>query len=527
MNDKLILHFKQHILPLLIIAAVALVISVRHLNEPPAYIHAWAQADNYSLAMGFRHNGCDLFHPQTLIFNKQQLGFDDPESLVTGCDLPLHHWVVAVLMSVTGSSQPWVFRGWTLIVAILGLWTLYLLVFVLSYSRAKSLLVATFTATSPSFAYYSASFLPTLPALSLAMGGLLFYALYLRSDKTWELYVSLLLLTLSMMTRTSFAVLWVAIACFQILRVWRHEADIRSSWLPFVIGAIFFASWWLWSSHLRQEYGSLFLGSLLPVQNMEEARFVMQNVHDRWRFHYFQRMQHWLFVAVAVGAFATLIVRRKHFHTEDRKLSLWWLAAIWVFGEILFVIAMSQQYCDHDYYFLDSLYLPVVMIFAGLLSILPNPSKQWTRVSLLIVVLVLTGFMTLEACHMQKVRRLEGVETLDTAIRYKTANRMLEENGYGSKDLRFLALFSYPQNLPFVMMDREGYSVMKNKPAVVAHALTFNYDYILVEDEVYRRLFEEADYILPRLQRLAGDGKISVCTLADTVLHPNADHFFE
>ena len=186
MSNKLLQHIKQHLLPLLVIAGVALIISGRHLNEPPGYIHAWAQADNYSLALGFQHNGCDLFHPQTLIYNKQQFGFEDPESLVTGCDLPLHHWLAAVLMNVTGSSQPWVFRGLTLAVAILGLWALYLLVFVLSRSRAKSLLVATFTATAPSFAYYSASFIPTVPALSLAMGGLLLYALHLRDGKTWE-----------------------------------------------------------------------------------------------------------------------------------------------------------------------------------------------------------------------------------------------------------------------------------------------------------------------------------------------------
>ena len=518
---------KQHVLPLLLIAVVAMVISVRHLNEPPAYIHAWTQADNYSLALGFQHNGCDLFHPQTLIFNKQQFGFKDPETLVTGCDFPLHHWIAAVLMNITGSSQPWVFRGWTLAVTILGLWALYLLVFVLSGSRAKSLLVSAFTATAPSFAYYSASFLPTIPALSLAVGGLLFYALYWRSDKTWQLYISLLLLSLSMMTRSSFAVLWVAVAGFHVLRLWRHEVRFRSTWLPFVLGAALFASWWLWNLHLRHEYGSLFLGSLLPVHKLEDAKFVMQNVHDRWRFHYFMRMSHWLYVAVAAGALVTLIVKRKSPQTEGKRLSPWWLLAIWVFGEILFVVAMSQQFSDHDYYFLDSLYLPVVLSFAGLLCILPNPSERWIRIIVLTGVLIISGFMTVKACQMQKTRRLEGTEALTTAIRYKNANQLLEQIGCGSKDLRFLTLFSYPQNLPFVMMDREGYAVMWNRPSVVNHALTFKYDYILVEDELYRNLFEEARYILPRLQRLAGNGEISVCVLADSVIHPTAEHFFE
>ena len=103
---------------------------------------------------------------------------------------------------------------------------------------------------------------------------------------------------------------------------------------------------------------------------------------------------------------------------------------------------------------------------------------------------------------------------------------MLEDLGYASTDLRFLTLFSYPQNTPFVMMDREGYAVMWTNPEVVAHALTYDYDYILIEDEVYRREFEEAPYVLPYLRRLAGNGELSVCVLSDTVVNPTVEHFF-
>lgn len=521
---KKIVGLKAHVLPLLFLLLIPILINFRHLNEPPAYIHAWTQSDNYSLALGFQHNGGDLFHPQTLIFNKQQKGFDDPESLITACDLPLHHWIVSLVMSVTDCRQPWVFRGMTLAVAIIGLWALYFLTFLLTHSRAKSLLVSLVTATAPSYAYYSASFLPTVPALSLAMGGLLFYVLHLKKGKTWMLWVGILLLSLSMMSRTSFAVLWVAVTCFQLLRFMRHETQWRS-WLPFVAGAALYVLWWLWSYHLRQQYGSLFLSSLLPVHSWEDACYVFQNMHDRWRFHYFQRMQHWLYVVVALAAVITLWVNRKKTNKAHHQLSLWWLLLIWFLGEILFVMAMFQQFCDHDYYFLDSLFLPIVMLLVGLLGIVPNPAKLWGKIMALLVVLLLSGFMTAESCKMQRIRRMEGVEALQTAVRYKSANHLLEESGYGSKELRFLTLFSYPQNTPFVMMDREGYAVMWTNPEIVNHALAFDFDYILVEDEVYRKEFENAP-VLSRLQRLAGNGEISVCALSDSVLHPVADDFF-
>ncbi len=520
-------RLRRHLPALLLIAAVAIIISVRHLNEPPAYIHAWAQADNYSLALGFRHNGGDLFHPQTLIYNKQQLDFDMPESLVTACDLPLHHWLVSILMAITGSTQPWVFRGFTLAVAILGLWALYLLVFVLTRSRVKALLVAIFTATAPSYAYYSGSFLPTLPALSLAMGGLLFYTLYWKNGTQRTLWTSLLLLTLAMMSRTSFAVLWIAVACFQLLRILRREAALRTSWFPFAAGIALFSGWWFWNMHLRNEYGSLFLSSLLPVRSLEEASNVFQNVHDRWRFHYFQRLEHWLYVVAFVAAVVTLLFRKKKRKSGHKQLSLWWLLVIWQFGELLFAAAMSLQYIDHDYYFLDSFFLPIVLSLAGLLHILPNPTRRWGGVTILICTLLLTGLMTAEACRMQRERRLEGLDALETAIRYKQANRMLDDAGLAQGDLRFMTLFSYPQNLPFTMMDREGYAVMWTHKDLLDHAVKFDYDYIIVEDEVYRREFEEAVSILSRLQRIAGNGELSICTLSDSTLHTTAEHFFK
>ena len=232
-------------------------------------------------------------------------------------------------------------------------------------------------------------------------------------------------------------------------------------------------------------------------------------------------------MVLAAAVVVTLIVKGKTPRKEGRTLSLWWLLAIWLFGEILFAIAMSEQYIDHDYYFLDSFFLPIVMLLVGLLSLLPDVEKPWGRVVALVAVLLFTTFMTVEARRMQVERRKEGVEAFQTAVRYKHANKLLTDAGYGIIGPRPLTLFSYPQNTPFVMMNREGYSVMWPDSDVVAHALTFDFDYILVEDEVYRREFEGSRYILSRLKRIAGDGELSLCTLSDSVLHPDAEHFFQ
>ena len=211
---------------------------------------------------------------------------------------------------------------------------------------------------------------------------------------------------------------------------------------------------------------------------------------------------------------------------QPKGLSPWWLLAIYAFGEILFGIAMLAQYKDHDYYFLDSFFLPMLLLMALLLGMLPNTTRQWSRWLSAAAVAALVVPMTLQACRMQDERRKEGTEALATAVNYKSANRLLESAGYGSADTRLLALFAYPQNTPFCMMDRQGYVVMWNDTAVVNHALTFPYDIIVVEDDVYRRDFDEAGYILGRLQRIVGNDTLSLCRLADSTLHTTADHFF-
>lgn len=508
---------------MLAIAAICLVLNGKHLGEPPAYIHGWAQADNYSLALGFLHNGLDPLHPQTLIYNKQQFDFITEPSLVTACDLPLHHYLVALVMAVTGCRKAWVFRGMTLAVVIVGLWAFYLMAWLLTRSRARSLLAAAVVATSPAFAYYAGGFLPTAPSLALAMCAGLAYTLHVQRRSSSALAASVLLLTLATMQRTSLAVLWVAVAAFQLLRVIRREATLKSSWLPFAAGALVFAVWQVWSAHLRATHGSMFLGSLLPARSAGEAMDIFRYVHQRWWFQYFGRLQHWLFALLAVALAVTAAMRRVR--RVGQGTSPWWLLAVLAVGEAMFAVAMMRQYHDHDYYFLDSLFVPLALLLVLMLAALPRAERRSARMAQWVAVAVMAVFMASGAMRSQQWRRTEGLDALQTAIRYKQANAMLAGLGVDG-DARLMTLFSYPQNLPFCMMDREGYAVMWNDSSVVAHALGFDFDYIIVEDEIYRREFDSAQYILPRLRRLGGDGELSLCEVGDSALHATADSFF-
>ncbi|MBO4402379.1 MAG: glycosyltransferase family 39 protein, partial [Bacteroidales bacterium] len=477
-----------------VVLLAAVIIQYRYMNEFPAFIHAWAQDDRYALAVGFLNNGFDFFHPETMIYNKQFPGWwaEASPTTVTAVDFPIHEYVVALLMKLLGTDSPWVFRGWSLLCSLVGLLFLYRLSFLLTRSFFKSLLVVMVTMTAPVYAYYFNGFIPSVPAFALAVAAVWAYVVYYRSGKGDYFSLGVALFTLAMLIRTTFAIPLIAVCAFELLRVLCGESGWKNKIPVLLIAAVCYGGWFAWNSHLRAACGSLFLNELMPPRSGAEVRELLADTWRNWGFQYFQIWHYLLFLLVVVAAVAAAlrkkrvaaVLRRRNaavlpkssssddccgrevMDSGKKAVPLWLLPAIMLFGDFLFAVAMMRQFPQHDYYFLDSFFLPIVLTFAGLLSILPNPEKQWNRITALIVVLALTGFMTFEACQKQQTRRKEGVEALTTAIRYKNANQMLEKSGYGSKDLRFLTLFSYPQNTPYVMMDREGYAVMWNDTTV-------------------------------------------------------------
>ena len=117
------INAKGYLIAAVFIIALGIGIQFKYLNEFPAFIHAWAQDDRYALAIGFLDNGFDLFHPETMIYNKQfpgdwQVAYD---TTITAVDFPIHEYIVALLMKLFGTTSPWVFRLWTMISSFIGL----------------------------------------------------------------------------------------------------------------------------------------------------------------------------------------------------------------------------------------------------------------------------------------------------------------------------------------------------------------------------------------------------------------------
>ena len=214
--------------PYLIISILFIVAFVFHfktINEFPQYKHCWAQCDRYALALGFIDNGEDLFHPQTFVYNNQFP--DDFETIknntITSVDFPIHDYIVSFLMRLFHTTSPWIFKLYTLLYSLTGLFYLYRLTTLFTQSFTKQLLVVLFALSSPTLLYYQAGFLPTIPSLANGFISLYFFFNYLKTNNAKDFKWSILFITIATLARLPFAMVLVALCSFEFLQLLKYK----------------------------------------------------------------------------------------------------------------------------------------------------------------------------------------------------------------------------------------------------------------------------------------------------------------
>ncbi len=519
--------FWQNAIAIGLILFFGLLLQYPYLQEFPLHIHAWAQADWYSIALGYVDNGLDFFHPQTMFYNKQDL--DSVLSPVTSVDFPIHEYVVAIWMKVLGSTAPWVFRVWTFVWALVGMFFLYRLAFLFTENPVRSLWISGFAMTAPTYAYYFCGFLPSVPSLTFAIMGLWGYFSYRKTDRMSSFAFGMLCLTLAAMIRSPHWVLWIAVNVFEVCRLLIKKESLRKKLPVWMISITLAASWFIWNRHLLLTYGSMFLGHLMPAASWEDVRMVFHAVRDRWREHYFQQSQQWILLAATLLSLVSGWFFRKSGHRKDAHSAPFcagYFLMLYFSGACMYVFAMMMQFPDHDYYFLDSLFLPVILLLIYIFYHIPSPNTfRWKSVGA-----VAMGALLLWMIHgvqdMQRIRRgptgPSEERTYESYLHYLGADRFLDEAGV-PRDARMLALFPYPKSSAFIQMKRRGYIVFRSREEHLRTALTYDYDYIVIEKVKFREEFQHYPELLSRLEPLASNGEIMLCRLSDERVWKNEE----
>ncbi len=505
---------KKYIDKIVFIVFVAIIFLLFHKNQVntfPSHIHAWAQADRFALAHGFLRNGFDFFHPQTYILNLQfPHGFQKPgETGITSVDFPMHDYLSAVFMRVFQTKSPWCFRIYTLLYSIIGCFFLYK--FSISFQSNKIVAggVLFFVLTSPVFLYYMIGFLPTIPSLANFFIANWFYYKYIRSHQIKFYYWSIAFYTLAALSRTPFAIFLIAIICIEILfAIIYRRGNIRKV-LAFSAAIIAIVSYYIYNQHLRQKYGSVFLGHVLPPNNMDEFTELLDYAVYRWRFHYFTLI-HYVFIIVLVALAVICCIKHKTTRSKQ-KLTLLLQIVVSLIGVMIYSVLMLRQFINHDYYFLDTFFPVIALIVVYLISEIRFQKRVWYIT--VYSVFVLFACLSIVKAHdtMQQRREIPHWDRVAiTTENFKGSAAYLDSLGI-KKNAKILVIDSYTPNIPFILMQRSGYAVMTTSKENIKQALQWNYDYIVIQDcFLLSDVVKAYPQIINKIERIAGNRKISV-----------------
>lgn len=500
--------------------ALGILYHYRYINEFPSHIHARAQSDRYALSLGFLENGLNFFKPQTFVLNHEfPHRWEVPaEKSITAVDFPIHDYITALLMKITGSTSPWVFRLYVYLYSLFGLFFLFRLAFALTDDYIKSVLVLLFAATSPVFVYYQGGFLPSIPSLSNAYIGLYFYFIFIRDNRNRNFVLSMLFLTLAALSRLTFVIPLLAVLCTEFIRLLKRESGFLPKIIPVSVSLLVLILYQLYNGYLRETYGSLFLNSLLPPKNILQAGEIIKYATNKWGLQYFTLLHYLIFAGSFIAALSFFIFRKAVMRKHHLSYGLFLIACFT--GCLIFSFFMLQQFSEHDYYFIDTFFLPLVILFTCLLSLLPPLKRRILKTISLILLCFISAGLILPPIKSQEFRRKTGSWDLSEATinNFQGSSVFLDSLGI-SNDSRLLVINAIEPNIAFILMQRKGFAFIYPNQSVIEKALTWDYDYIIIQNENFvSNVYNFFPEVLSKLNKTADNGKISVCT------HPEVEN---
>ncbi|MGF7141229.1 glycosyltransferase family 39 protein [Roseimarinus sediminis] len=507
---------------ILIIVLLGVLFQKNYINDFPSHIHAWSQSDRYALALGYVNNDLNFFKPETFSLLKNSKNIADwkypSQESITAVDFPIHDYIPAIFMKITGDSSPRLFRLYILLYGFAGLFFLYRLSYLWTKSSYRSIFIMIFAATSPVFVYYQGGFLPTIPSLSNAIIGIFFFSKYLFTPEQKYFNLSLLFLTIAALARTTFVIPLIALFGLEILRIFKKDAKLMPKLIPVLVSVLIILFYFFYNKFLTEKYGSIFLSNILPARSFEEAVEIIKLIKKKWSTQYFSSVHYIILALSFVGAIYFLISKKQSLQKQKSLFAL--LIAIIFIGCIAFSILMFRQFVNHDYYFLDTFFLPIILLLIITLSIFPIKNNiLMNRLSMFAILFICIPFIVY-ATKSQKERRISGYwdRTTATINNFENSEHFLDSIGIPG-NAKMLVIDAYATNIPLILMNRKGYPIIKTKKEYISKSLEWDYDYIVLQNEFFLSdVYSVYPEIITKITKIADNGNLSICTHSDSIL---------
>ena len=185
---------------------------------------------------------------------------------------------------------------------------------------------------------------------------------------------------------------------------------------------------------------------------------------------------------------------------------------------------MLKQFRNHDYYFLDTLYIPVLVLLGYLIGRMSINEKSKIGIILksLIGIALLWNSYNI---HGKEVKRFSDIKSSDYYESFVNSKEFLDSLNIPN-DSKILVIGTNVPNMSFLMMERKGFVIINTKAKNIENALTWNFDYIVTANSKFiEDVYVEYPEILKRIKRIASNDGITLSKLqgGKNVVQPLTD----
>lgn len=473
------------------------------INEFPSYIHAWTQADRYALALGFVNNNHNLFLPETFNLIPDPEYPPETETGITPVDFPIHEFNISFIMRVFKNYDPVVFRIYTLVYGLTGLYFLFLIILKQTKSVIAALASTLFVFSSPVYAYYANGFLPSITSLSSFIVGIYFLLKYYDNKSNKYFIIAIAFITLAALSRKPFIIPLIAIGLERLSLMIRSKRTDKPEIISLIASVFLFVAYNLYNYYLESKFGSLFLSNLNPSQNFNEFLKLSGQTWETWKLHYLNIIQYGIIVT---GSLFIIFQIFKYGSTyfQQRIILIIFINYI---GVVLYFIFMIKQFTHHDYYFIDS-FFPLIIYFIILLNTFSIQINGFKALAIMILVLVMAS--TLISYKVYGERRQTGPWDV-----FEITKNNFKNSGTLFKDLNIpdnakILILNANSSIPLTIMKRKSYALRMNNKNIIETALNWNYDYVIIQNYNFTDTYKNYPSIINKLQRIGGNEELSV-----------------
>ncbi len=374
-------------------------------NARPYSIHQWRQTDCVSFTKNYYEEGMDFFHPK--------IHWQGVEGGKTISEFPLVNYTVACLWKVFGEHE-YLYRFTILGIYMIAMLFLFVMIYDASDSVIFSYFGATLITTSPLLAYYSFSFLADVPALSFAIISLSLFFLFLKNKKLWLFVAAILAGTLATLLKASSVTVLLIIGLISLIHLINFPKKLildnklfANKLFPLLLLPVAIIILYLWYHYAylynNKSSNGVFLMETLPIWKMESYEKKMET----FRFLYSIQFQMYFNRGVLIGLFGILCWMLLNLKQLAVYLQISLLVSFASF--LAFIVLFFQVFDVHDYYLINTMILPVVLI-ACLGNYLKNISVNFLSSKLIFIFILVFGLNAYYCAAIVRLRNLDKDE---------------------------------------------------------------------------------------------------------------------